>query len=192
MEKPPLSRVDLALARQVAQRAGAKAIVDGDITGVGSGYIVVLRLVTADSGTELWSSRETGDGPKGLIDATDRLTRELRGKAGESLKSVQETAPLAEVTTTSLDALRKYSEGARYHDVLADWPNAIAKFREAVAIDSTFAMAWRKMGAALGNEGHPVSEVNAALEQAHRHRDHLSAGRARLRGGVLLHPDRGR
>jgi tetratricopeptide (TPR) repeat protein len=174
MEKPPLSRVDLTLARQVAQRAGAKAIVDGDITGVGSGYIVVLRLVTADSGTELWSSRETGDGPKGLIDATDRLTRDLRGKAGESLKSVQEAAPLAEVTTTSLDALRKYSEGARYHDVLADWPNAIAKFREAVAIDSNFAMAWRKLGAALGNDGHPASEVNAALEQAHRHRDHLS------------------
>jgi eukaryotic-like serine/threonine-protein kinase len=176
MEKPPLSRVDLALARQVAQRAGAKAIVDGDITGVGSGYIVVLRLVTADSGTELWSSRETGDGPKGLIDATDRLTRDLRGKAGESLKSVQEAAPLAEVTTTSLDALRKYSEGARYHDVLADWPNAIAKFREAVAIDSNFAMAWRKLGAALGNGGHPASEANAALEQAHRHRDHLSPG----------------
>jgi tetratricopeptide (TPR) repeat protein len=176
MEKPPLSRVDLTLAQQVAQRAGAKAIVDGDITGVGSGYIVVLRLVTADSGTELWSSRETGDGPKGLIDATDRLTRELRGKAGESLRSVQAAAPLADVTTTSLDALRKYSEGARYHDVLADWPNAIAKFREAVAIDSNFAMAWRKLGAALGNEGRPASEANAALEQAHRHRDHLSPG----------------
>jgi tetratricopeptide (TPR) repeat protein len=174
MEKPPLSRVDMSLAPQVAQRAGAKAIVDGDITGVGSGYIVVLRLVTADSGTELWSSRETGDGPKGLIDATDRLTRELRGKAGESLRSVQAAAPLADVTTTSLDALREYSDGARYHDVLADWPNAIAKFREAVAIDSDFAMAWRKLGAALGNDGRPASEVNFALERAHRHRDHLS------------------
>ena len=174
MEKPPLSKIDLALARQLAQRTGVKAIVDGDVTGVGGGFIVVLRLVTADSGTELWSSRETGEGPKGLIEATDRLTRDLRGKAGESLRSVQAAAPLEEVTTTSLDALRKYSEGARYHDVLADWPNAIAKFREAVAIDSNFAMAWRKLGAALGNEGRPASETNAALEQAHRHRDHLS------------------
>ena len=174
MEKPPLSKLDIALAKQVAERLGAKAIVDGDITGVGGGYIVVLRLVTADSGVELWSSRQTGDGPKGLIDATDRLTRELRGKAGESLRAVQATAPLEEVTTTSLDALRKYSEGARYHDVLGDWPKAIAKFREAVAIDSNFAMAWRKLGAALGNQGRPVSEVNVALEQAHQHRDHLS------------------
>ena len=174
MEKPPLSKIDLPLARLLAQRTGAKAIVDGDITGVGGGYIVVLRLVTADSGTELWSSRETGDGPRGLIDATDRLSRTLRGKAGESLKAIQAGAPLAEVTTSSLDALRKFSEGARYHDVLADWPNAIAKFREAVAIDSNFAAAWRKLGAALGNAGRPRSEVNAALEQAHRHSDHLS------------------
>jgi len=174
MEKPPLSRIDLPLARQLAQRTGAKAIVDGDITGVGGGYIVVLRLVTADSGTELWSSRETGDGPRGLIDASDRLTRTLRGKAGESLKAVQAGAPLAEVTTTSLDALRKFSEGARYHDVIGDFPNAIAKFREAVAIDSNFAAAWRKLGAALGNAGRPTGEVNQALEQAHRHRDHLT------------------
>ena len=174
MEKPPLSKIDLPLARQLAPRAGVKAIVDGDITGVGNGFIVVLRLVTADSGVELWSARETGDGPRGLIDATDRLSRALRGKAGESLRAVQGSAPLQEVTTTSLDALRKYSEGARYHEVLSDWPSAIEKFREAVAIDSNFAMAWRKLGAALGNAGHPNAEVVAALEQAHRHRDHLT------------------
>jgi tetratricopeptide (TPR) repeat protein len=174
MEKPPLSKIDLTLARQLAQRTGVKAIVDGDVTGVGGGYIVVLRLVTADSGTELWSARETGDGPRGLIDATDRLTRALRGKAGESLRAVQASAPLEKVTTTSLDALRKYSEGARYHDVLSDWPNAISKFREAVALDSNFAMAWRKLGAALGNAGRPSSETNDALEQAHRHREHLT------------------
>jgi tetratricopeptide (TPR) repeat protein len=174
MEKPPLAKIDIALARQLAQRTGVKAIVDGDVTGVGGGYIVVLRLVTADSGTELWSARETGDGPRGLIDATDRLTRALRGKAGESLRAVQASAPLEEVTTTSLEALRKYSEGARFHDVLSDWPNAIARFREAVAIDSNFAMAWRKLGAALGNAGRPFAEQDEALEQAHRHRDHLT------------------
>ncbi len=174
MEKPPLSKIDLTVARQIAQRTGVKAIVDGDITGVGSGFIVVLRLVTADSGIELWSARETGDGPRGLIDATDRLSRALRGKAGESLRAVQASAPLQEVTTTSLDALRKFSEGARYHEVLSDWPTAIVKYREAVAIDSNFAVAWRKLGAALGNANRPQSEVNAALEQAHRHRDHLT------------------
>lgn len=174
MERPPLARVDLPLARQLAQRLGVKAIVDGDVTGVTGGYIVALRLVTADSGVELWSGRETGDGPRGLIDASDRLARALRGKAGESLRAVHGTAALEQVTTTSLDALRLYSEGARYHDILSDWPNAIMRFREAVALDSNFAMAWRKLGAALGNAGRPHAEVDAALEAAHRHRDHLT------------------
>jgi eukaryotic-like serine/threonine-protein kinase len=174
MERPGDVHVTLPIARELAARDGIKAIVDGDVTSVGGGYIVVLRLVTADSGTELWSARETGDGPRGLIDAADKLARELRAKAGESLRSVQASAPLAQVTSASLEALRKYSEGVRYHDVTSDWPNAIAKFREAVALDSTFAMAWRKLGAALGNAGRPRVESNAALEQAHRHRDHLT------------------
>ncbi len=174
MERPADAQVTLALAHDVAARDGVKAIVDGDVTGVGSGYIVVLRLVTADSGTELWSARETGDGPRGLIDAADKLARELRAKAGESLRAVQATAPLAQVTSASLDALRKYSEGARFHDVDADWSNAIARFHEAVAIDSNFALAWRKLGSALRNARRPTAEVDAALEQAHRHRDHLA------------------
>jgi TolB-like protein len=117
MQRAPTSRVDLALARDVAQRQGVKAVVDGTVTGVGGGYIVTLRLVTADSGTELASFRETGDGPRGLIDAADKLARELRGKIGESLRSVQATPPLADVTTASLDALRKYSAAVRANNV---------------------------------------------------------------------------
>ena len=53
----------------IAQREGFKAIVDGDVTGVPGGYIVSIRLVRADSGVELASFRETGEGPRGLIDA---------------------------------------------------------------------------------------------------------------------------
>ena len=77
------------------------------------GYIVSIRLVRADSGGELASFRETGDGPRGLIDAADKLARALRSKAGESLRAVNATPPLAQATTSSLDALRKYSEAVR-------------------------------------------------------------------------------
>ena len=173
MTKDPTTRVDSSIARAIAQREGFKAIVDGDVTGVPGGYIVSIRLVRADSGVELASFRETGDGPRGLIDAADKLARALRAKAGESLRSVNATPPLAQATTSSLDALRKYSEGVRAN-LLGD-NRAIALTREAIAIDSTFASAWSGLGALLSNYGGTRSAIDSALAQAYRYRDRLPA-----------------
>lgn len=171
MQRSPTARLDSALAREIAVREGVKAFVDGDVTGVGTGYIVSIRLVRADSGIELASFRESGDGPRGLIDAADRLARALRAKAGESLRDVNATPALASATTGSLDALRKYSEGVRANSV-GD-RKAIELAREAVAIDSTFASAWSLLGAAISNYGGQSSAIDTALTQAFRYRARL-------------------
>ncbi len=172
-KRAPDARIDLAIAQDLAQRGGVKAIVDGDVTGVPGGYIVAVRLVRADSGIELASFREPGDGPKGLIEAADRLARELRSKAGESLRSVNATPPLFQATTSSLDALRKYSEAIRTN-VLGD-NRAVALAREAVGIDSTFASAWSMLAATLGNYGGTRSAIDSAVTQAYRYRERLPA-----------------
>ncbi|HTJ23868.1 MAG TPA: serine/threonine-protein kinase [Gemmatimonadaceae bacterium] len=171
MQRAPDTRVDLTVARDIAQRQGIKAIVDGDVTGVPGGYIVSIRLVRADSGSELASLRETGDGPRGLIDAADKLARALRGKAGESLRAVNATPPLNQVTTGSLDALRKASEGTRAN-TLGD-PRSIDLLRQAVAIDSTFASGWRMLANVLSNYGGTQSAIDSASTQAYRYRDRL-------------------
>lgn len=173
MQRPPNARMDSALAREIAVREGVKAFVDGDVTGVGTGYIIAIRLVRADSGIELASFRETGEGPRGLIDAADRLARALRSKAGESLRDVNATPALADATTSSLDALRKYSEAGRANTI-GD-RKAIELAREAVAIDSTFASAWSGLGAFLSNYGGQASAIDTALTQAYRYRDRLPA-----------------
>ena len=170
-QRAPESRLDLATARDIAQREGYKAIVDGEVAGVAGGYIVSVRLVRADSGNELASFRETGDGPRGLIDAADKLARALRGKAGESLRSVNATPPLAQATTTSLAALRKFSEATRVNSV-GD-RRAINLAREAVTLDSTFASAWSGLGAFLSNYGGNRSSIDSAIAQAYRYRDRL-------------------
>jgi tetratricopeptide (TPR) repeat protein len=173
MKRPPSTRVDSGVAREIAQRKGIKAIVDGDVTGVPGGYIVSIRLVRADSGGELASFRETGDGPRGLIDAADRLARALRSKAGESLRSVNATPSLAAATTGSLEALKKFSESARLNALGDD--RSIALAREAVAIDSTFASAWSLLAATLSNYGGSRSAIDSATTQAYRYRERLPA-----------------
>jgi tetratricopeptide (TPR) repeat protein len=192
MQREPTTRIDSVVAREVAQRRSIKAIVDGDVTGVSGGYIVSIRLVRADSGGELASFRESGEGPKGLIDAADKLARQLRSRAGESLRSVNATPPLAEATTNSLDALRKYSESTRLN-ALGD-ARSVAVAREAVALDSTFATAWAGLATVLSNYGGSLSAIDSALTQAFRFSNRLSANeRASLTARYyLLGPGRDR
>jgi tetratricopeptide (TPR) repeat protein len=176
MERPGTSRLDLALARSLSVREGVKAIVDGDVTMVGASYIIAIKLVTADSGKDLTSFRATAAGPADIITVADELSRKLRAKAGESLRTVNGAPPLAQVTTASLEALRKYSEGSRAADVELDRPKAIRLLREAVAIDTLFAEAWRKLGVSMSNVGMPPSETGPVLTKAFLLRDRLAEG----------------
>ena len=82
--------------------------------------------------------------------------------------------PLARVTTASLEALRKYSEANRANDIESDYPKAVRLLREAIAIDTLFAEAWRKLGASMSNLGMPPSEVNPVLARAFALRDRLA------------------
>ena len=172
MQLPPETRVDSGIARQIALRDGIKAIVDGEITGVQGGYIVTVRLVRADSGIELASFRETGDGPRGLIEASDKLARAIRSKAGESLRDINATPPLTQATTASLPALRKFSE-AGHANAVGD-RRALQLAREAVALDSNFASAWSSLAAMISNYGGaPRAAIDSALERAFRLRNRV-------------------
>ncbi|HUF28567.1 MAG TPA: protein kinase [Gemmatimonadaceae bacterium] len=174
MQRPPDTRLDSAVAREVAEREGISAIVDGTITPLSTGtYIIVARLLAAADGAELASFRETADA-RGVIDATERIARKLRAEIGESLRDVRATPALAAVTTGSLEALRKYAAGSRAAEIEGDYPKAIRLLREAVALDTTFAMAWRKLGVSLNNNGMPRAQIDSAATKAYEHRARLT------------------
>jgi tetratricopeptide (TPR) repeat protein/tRNA A-37 threonylcarbamoyl transferase component Bud32 len=174
MQLPPTTPLTPTLARQLATREGIKAFVTGDVTGLGNGFVIALRLVSADSGDVLASYQTTVDGPTQLVAGVDEVTRKLRGKIGESLKSVQDSPPLAQVTTGSYDALKAYTEGARVFDDQQDYQKAIPLLRQAVTIDTGFAMAWRKLAMAYGNGGYPPSATSAAILKAFQLRSRLT------------------
>jgi len=178
MQRPPSTRVDMGVAREIAAREGIKGIVDGEVTSLGAGYVLAVRLVSADSGLELTSFRTVVTTPADLIDGINKISRQLRGKIGESLRSVHASPPLAQVTTGSLDALRKYTEGIRANRA-ADYPRAVALLREAVALDSNFATAWALLAGAMANgRPFPQSQQDSAIAMAYRFRDRMTpAGR---------------
>ena len=175
MKRPNTSRIDFATAREVAQRAGAKAVVAGSVVPAGSGYIVTARLVAAESGDELASYHESAKDAGDLIPSVDRLTKSLRGKIGESLKSVHDAPPLQQVSTASLGALRSYAAGLHANDILGDYQGAIDYFHDAIRQDSTFAMAYVQLAFSLQTLGGRArnTEANEAFATALRLRDRL-------------------
>jgi eukaryotic-like serine/threonine-protein kinase len=181
MQRPANTAIDLNVARDIAARQGYKAIVTGDVTGLGNGFVVALRLVTADSsGTVLASYQTTVNGPADLVTGVDEIAKKLRGKMGESLRSVQASPPLAQVSTASLEALKAYTLGEYANDVQSDPVTATGYLREAVKLDTNFAMAWRKLAVTLGNSSAPQAAIDSAITHAHNLPDRLTE-RERLR-----------
>ncbi|MBX3174078.1 MAG: protein kinase [Gemmatimonadaceae bacterium] len=162
------------VARELATREGAKAVLDGGISKLGNSYVLTGRLVSALDGEEMATFRETASGEDDLLPALGRLTKAVRAKTGESLRRVRQTDELSRVTTSSLPALRKYVEGLRQIDETGNYMRGIELLQDAVEIDSSFAMAWRKMAAELNNNGLDPARARAAVEASFRHRDRLT------------------
>jgi tetratricopeptide (TPR) repeat protein/tRNA A-37 threonylcarbamoyl transferase component Bud32 len=174
MQRAPGTRVDSGVAREISRREGIKAIVIGDIHAVaGGGFLVTMKLVPADTGADLASLSAGASSVTDLIPAIGKLTHQLRGKMGESLKHLQSSPELAQVTTASLPALQKFTEAQRLMNVEQDLDKAIPVLKETIALDTTFASAYRALAIALGNSGRDRAGQIDAIEKAYAYRDHL-------------------
>jgi len=114
---------------------------------VGNDYLLTLNVVEPVSGDTVASFAERSPKDGKLIDSLDSIIQRLREDLGESLKALQsERKSLAAVTTGSLEALKRYSEGQKAWNQ-GRYEEAVQHYQEAVKIDKDFAMAY----AALGN-----------------------------------------
>jgi len=172
MQRPPGTPVTLELARELAQREGVKAIVSGDIASVGKSYVLSASLVAPTNGQILTATREAAENEGALLGAIDRLSLKLRERIGESLKSIRGTEPLEQVTTASLNALRRYSEATRAEDA-GDFDRAAALYQEATTLDTRFAMAYLKLAWNLGLAQGPRDPFVGAVTKAFVLRERL-------------------
>lgn len=172
MTKPADTPLTNSVAREVAEREGLAAVVEGEVSTLGRGYVIVARIVTP-AGEELAVERETASSDAELIEATGRLGRTLRRRLGESAASVRESPVLALATTASLPALRAYSRAVALTRE-ARHTEALAAANEAIAADSGFAMAWNARGTAFFNLQQRGAEYRQSATRAYRLREKLT------------------
>jgi tetratricopeptide (TPR) repeat protein len=174
MQRSPDARVDYGLAREVATREGIKAVVDGEVLALGGSYVIAAKLLSAQSGDVLAMFRVTANEGKDIIPAIGRLSRDVRTKIGESLKSINAAPALEQVTTPSLAALKKYVQGVQVFREAGDFARGVTLLEEAIALDTGFAMAYRKLATELNNHGGFETRELEVVEKAYAHRDRLS------------------
>jgi tetratricopeptide (TPR) repeat protein len=161
------------LALELAVREGIPAVVAGEITPAGRGFVLTARVLEPSGGTTLASARETAPDTASVLDAIDKLSKRIRERVGESYGSLRADPALEKVTTGSIEALQRYTEALHAIQVRGDDERGIALLEEAVAIDPQFAMAWRKLGVELRNNFASQARVDEALTRAYEHRDRL-------------------
>jgi serine/threonine protein kinase/Tfp pilus assembly protein PilF len=147
MAQPKDSRLTHQVAREVCQRTGSAAVLDGSIAQVGTQYLLTLKAINCGNSDSLATSEAEASDKNHVLEALGKVASEIRTKLGESLASVQKyDAPVESVTTPSLDALRAYSLGYQGGFVKGDFASAVTLFQRAISLDPNFAMAYARLG----------------------------------------------
>ena len=173
MGRDPDQRVTQAMAQEICQRDGGKAVLAGSIAQVGGTYNVILNAFNCSTGDTFATSSAQADTKDHVLDTLGKVGSEIRSKLGESLSTIEKfNVPIEAATTSSLAALKAYSMGVQTNYGRGD-AESISFFRQAVALDSNFAVAYTKLGVVYNNLG----QVGLAIEnikKAYELRDRTS------------------
>jgi serine/threonine protein kinase/Flp pilus assembly protein TadD len=145
MRKESGTKLDEALASELAVREGIKAVLVCSIAEIGGVYSLTARLVEPSSRATVMTEGTEAKGKNQVLPALDSLAKTVRRKLGESLLSVsRQSTYLLHATTASLEALKTYADGKKL--VATNEQAGIDLIQQAVALDPDFATAHADLG----------------------------------------------
>ena len=171
MGQPANTRLTPEVARQICERTGSAAFLDGSIASLGSQYVLGLRATNCRTGSILAEEQVQAARKEDVLNALGRIATKFRTRVGESLATVERyDTPLAEATTSSLEALKAESMGNKV--LSANGSAAAVPFYEhAIELDPNFAMAYASLGRVYGDIGESaLSAVNTSKAYQLRNR----------------------
>jgi eukaryotic-like serine/threonine-protein kinase len=173
MTRPSGTKLTSDVADELCQRAGSKAYIAGAIGSLGTEYVLGLKAVNCESGDILAQEQVTAAPKEKVLDALGTAASKLRGELGESLGTEKRfDVPLAEATTSSLEALKAYSLG-RKTDIEKGNAASLSYYQRAIQLDPNFAAGYSAVAADYYSLGE-IGRANKYLTKAFQLRDHAS------------------
>jgi eukaryotic-like serine/threonine-protein kinase len=178
MGLPTSQHVTTGIGQDLCVRTGSKALLSGKISSLDSHFLIDLDAVSCGTGENLAREQAEATSKEDVLRVLSRLSSALRAKLGESLPSVQKFNIPAEATTSSLEALKAYSLGAKMQFEKGDLAG-IPFMKHAIELDPSFAMAYASLGMSYSNLREPTLALQYATK-AYQLRDRVTE-RERLR-----------
>lgn len=171
MSRSPEDPLTSATARELCQRSGAKASVEGSIASLGSAYVISLGVFNCATGGSLAQQQVQASSKEEVLAKVGEAVTQLREGLGESLASIQKyDVPITDATTGSLEALKAYGQAIRVRQTRGD-EASIPFFEQATQIDPQFALAFAKLSVVASNIGRSDdARINATKAFALRER----------------------
>jgi tetratricopeptide (TPR) repeat protein len=133
-------------------RTSATAMLEGSISKLGSQYALNLLASNCQTGEVLDQQQERVRRQEDVLPALDRMAATFRSRIGESLSAIRRhDAPLAEATTSSLEALKAFSQGNEQR-IAGNQTESIPFYKRAVELDPNFALAYARLAVAYNNQ----------------------------------------
>jgi tetratricopeptide (TPR) repeat protein len=172
MGQPADTRLTSEIARDICERTGSAAVLDGSITRLGSQYLLGLRARNCRTSEVLDQEQVQAVRIEDVMSALGQVAIKFRTKVGESLATVKKyDTPLEEATTPSLQALKDFSTAQRilYRN---GWDAALPMMKRVTETYPNFAIAHASLGRLYGGIDSELSARSAAA--AYRMRDRVS------------------
>lgn len=137
-------------ARLIAREIDATYLIQGSVRRSGSKIRVTAELIAPEKGEQLWTGRydrNMGD----LFALQDELTTDLSAALAPEIYRAEASAPARSSSSTDVTAWDRFLKGLShyYGQTREDFEAAIARFREAMALDPTLAIARSYLGTIL-------------------------------------------
>jgi tetratricopeptide (TPR) repeat protein len=173
MERSKDTFIDDNTGREIAAREDIDFYIVPGISEVGGRYMIAAKVQDTKTGDLLKAEVLYADNKNEILADIDQLSKKLRRSLGESRYRIStQDKPLSKVTTSSLEALKLYSQGIELHYKL-DFEGARDFYEKALSIDTGFTAAKASLGNILVERFDP-EKGKVLLAQAIKTVDNLT------------------
>jgi serine/threonine protein kinase len=149
MGRDPDAPIDKETGFEICRREGIAVLVTGEVTKAGNVFVTNLKALDAGSKSSLASASSQGQGEESIFSQIDELAGRVYQKLDWALAEAGASAPVAEFTTTSMEAYNEFLKGRDFYEKYY-YEDARQALQKALDRDPGFASAHLYLAYALG------------------------------------------